>query len=44
LADFQSLGRLHPVFQGGWNRKGLLSDKGDRKKAWFVMKEFYSKK
>ncbi len=43
LADFQSPLRLHPTFQNGWNRKGLLSDKGEKKKAWFVLKEFYSK-
>lgn len=43
LADFQSPLRMHPVFQNGWNRKGLLSDKGEKKKAWFVMKNFYSK-
>lgn len=41
LADFQSTRRLHPLYQNGWNRKGLLSDKGNKKKAWFVMKEFY---
>ena len=43
LADFQSPRRLHPIYQNGWNRKGLLSEKGDRKKAWYVIKEFYSK-
>ncbi len=43
LADFQSPRRLHPVYQNGWNRKGLLSEKGYRKKAWFVIKDFYSK-
>lgn len=25
----------------GWNRKGLISDQGYRKKAWYVMKEYY---
>lgn len=43
LADFQSPLRLHPTFQKGWNRKGLLSEKGEKKKSWYVMKEFYSK-
>lgn len=43
LADFQSPLRLHPIFQNGWNRKGLLSDKGEKKKAWYVLKDFYSK-
>lgn len=42
LADFQSPLRLHPTFQKGWNRKGLLSDKGEKKKAWYVLRDFYS--
>jgi beta-glucuronidase len=41
LADFRSPGRMHPVYQQGWNRKGLLSDRGERKKAWYVMRKFY---
>ncbi|MBN1893259.1 glycoside hydrolase family 2 [bacterium] len=41
LADYRSMARLHPVFQKGWNRKGLLSDKGEKKKAWFVIYNFY---
>jgi len=44
LFDYRSLGRMHPVYQKGYNRKGLLSDKGDKKKAWYIMKEYYSKK
>ena len=41
LADFRSPGRLNPRYQQGWNRKGLLSDKGLKKKAWFVMNNYY---
>jgi beta-glucuronidase len=41
LFDFRSPNRFHPQNQEGWNRKGLVSDKGQRKKAWRVMKEFY---
>ncbi|MBA7544246.1 Beta-glucuronidase [subsurface metagenome] len=41
LVDFRSLGRMHPVYQSGWNRKGLLSDRGDKKKAWYIMKTYY---
>jgi beta-glucuronidase len=45
LADFRSPSRLHPKYQDGqkamWNRKGLLGDKGIKKKAWFIVKEFY---
>lgn len=41
LFDFRSPNRFHPLNQEGWNRKGLVSDKGQRKKAWNVMKEYY---
>ena len=33
LFDFRSPTRLHPTNQDGWNRKGLVSDQGLRKKA-----------
>ncbi|HEX5789946.1 MAG TPA: glycoside hydrolase family 2 TIM barrel-domain containing protein, partial [Luteolibacter sp.] len=39
LFDFRSPRRFHPTYQNGWNRKGLVSDKGQRKKAWQVVKE-----
>jgi beta-glucuronidase len=41
LFDFRSPFRFHPVNQEGWNRKGLVSDQGYRKKAWYIMKEYY---
>lgn len=41
LFDFRSPYRFHPTNQEGWNRKGLISDQGYRKKAWYVMKEYY---
>ncbi|MGN6246813.1 MAG: glycoside hydrolase family 2 protein [Ginsengibacter sp.] len=41
LADFRSESRLNPIYQQGWNRKGLLSDKGEKKKAWFIMHNYY---
>ncbi len=41
LIDFRSPLRLHPIYQDYWNRKGLLSEKGYRKKAWYVMREYY---
>ncbi len=44
LADFRSETRMNPTYQQGWNRKGLLSDKWERKKAWGVMHKFYEKK
>ena len=44
LYDFRSPFRFHPVNQEGWNRKGLVGDRGDRKKAWHVMHDFYQMK
>ncbi|PWT96897.1 MAG: glycoside hydrolase family 2 [Bacteroidetes bacterium] len=41
LYDFRSERRMNGTYQKGWNRKGLLSDKGEKKKAWYVMKTFY---
>jgi len=41
LADYRSSGRMHPLYQRGWNRKGLLSDKGEKKKAWYILKSYY---
>jgi len=41
LFDFRSPFRFHPTNQGGWNRKGLVSDQGYRKKAWYLIKEYY---
>ena len=44
LFDFRSPTRLHPIYQNGWNRKGLLSDKAQRKKAWYIIKAYYQNK
>ncbi|WP_235921119.1 glycoside hydrolase family 2 protein [Foetidibacter luteolus] len=44
LFDYRSLSRLHPVYQQGYNRKGLLSEKGNKKKAWHIMKAYYAAK
>lgn len=41
LFDFRSPTRLHQTFQGGFNRKGLVGDKGERKQAWYIMHEYY---
>ncbi len=41
LFDFRSPFRFHPTNQEDWNRKGLVSDQGFRKKAWYLMKEYY---
>ena len=44
LADFRSPKRLLPGVQDGWNRKGLISNGGVKKKAFFTLREFYEKK
>lgn len=44
LFDYRSPGRMHPVYQRGYNRKGLLSEKGEKKKAWQVMHNFFKTK
>ncbi|MVN91745.1 glycoside hydrolase family 2 protein [Mucilaginibacter aquatilis] len=41
LADFKSPARMHAQCQEGWNRKGLLSDKGFKKRAWYIMNDYY---
>ncbi|HRZ97536.1 MAG TPA: glycoside hydrolase family 2 TIM barrel-domain containing protein [Paludibacter sp.] len=44
LFDYRSLGRMNQQYQNGYNRKGLLSENGNKKKAWFIMRDFYNKK
>jgi beta-glucuronidase len=41
LADFRSPRRNNPFYQEGWNRKGLYDDKGNKKKAFYVLKGYY---
>jgi beta-glucuronidase len=41
LNDFQSPRRPLPKIQDGWNRKGLVSDRGEKKQAFFVLQSFY---
>jgi beta-glucuronidase len=43
LADFRSPRRLLPRIQDGYNRKGLISNQGLRKKAFYTLREFYRK-
>ena len=42
LTDFRSPRRVLIPFQNGWNRKGLISETGNRKKAFFTLQKFYS--
>jgi len=44
LVDFLSPRRVLPNIQNGYNRKGLISDSGIKKKAFFVLKNFYDNK
>jgi beta-glucuronidase len=44
LIDYRSPTRLHPVYQQGYNRKGLLSELGEKKKAWYVLNKYYKSK
>ncbi|MBT4033335.1 MAG: beta-glucuronidase [Candidatus Marinimicrobia bacterium] len=41
LSDFHSPRRVLPGIQDGWNRKGLIGETGDKKKAFYVMQKFY---
>jgi len=41
LLDFRSTTRNIPVLQDGYNRKGLLSEDGKKKKAFFIMQKAY---
>jgi beta-glucuronidase len=41
LNDFRSPRRNNPVYQEGWNNKGLFDQKGRKKKAFFVLKNYY---
>ena len=44
LKDFRSPRRVLPDVQDYYNRKGLFSDKGEKKKAFYVLKEWYESK
>jgi beta-glucuronidase len=42
LMDFRSPRRPLPKIQDYWNRKGLISNKGEKKKAFYVMQRYYT--
>ncbi len=44
LVDFRSPRRVLPEIQDGWNRKGLIAENGDKKKAFFILRDFYNSK
>lgn len=41
LKDFRTPLRFLPGIQDGWNRKGLVSETGEKKAAFAVLREFY---
>jgi beta-glucuronidase len=41
LNDFRSPKRNNPLYQEGWNNKGLFDQKGNKKKAFYVLKRYY---
>ena len=41
LNDFRSPRRNNPVYQEGWNNKGLFDHEGRPKKAFYVLKAYY---
>ena len=44
LMDFRSPRRLLPGIQDYYNRKGLVSDQGEKKKAFYILKNWYEQK
>ena len=44
LVDFRSRLRHLPEIQDGWNRKGLISNDGKKKKAFVVIRSSYAAK
>jgi beta-glucuronidase len=41
LCDFRSPKRNNPVYQEGWNRKGVIDNEGRKKKAFYILKAYY---
>jgi len=44
LKDFLSPRRQLDGIQDDWNRKGLVSETGEKKLAWYELQAFYEKK
>jgi beta-glucuronidase len=43
LTDFRSPRRPLPGIQDYWNRKGLISERGEKKQAFYVLQKFYER-
>ena len=44
LVDFRSPRRVLPGIQDGFNRKGLISSEGEKKKAFTILQDYYRKR
>jgi beta-glucuronidase len=44
LVDFRSPRRVLPGIEDGFNRKGLISSDGEKKKAFYVLQSYYEKR
>ncbi len=44
LMDFRSARRVNPGLQDNFNRKGLISDQGEKKQAFFILQKAYKDK
>jgi beta-glucuronidase len=44
LCDFRSPRRHLANIQDGWNRKGLIGENGTKKKAFYIVRDFYGNK
>jgi beta-glucuronidase len=42
LMDFRSPGRNIPKLQDGYNRKGFISEKGEKKQAFTLLQKAYA--
>jgi beta-glucuronidase len=44
LKDFRSPRRWHGRFQQLWNRKGVVNETGQRKRAFSVLRDYFIRK
>jgi beta-glucuronidase len=43
LMDFRSPRRVLPDIQDFWNRKGIISNRGEKKEAFYILQNFYKR-
>jgi len=43
LKDFRSPRRQHSIYQNGWNRKGIITETGVKKPAFYTLSDHYQK-